>query len=104
MAWMIFIAASLVAAGIGAGFFLGVVPIVIFSVIGIIIVLLPFLGNDKNVGGGTSGGIGLAFIALATLLFLIPMWATAIAVRLGGASLSVDWSSTGQWLRDVFLR
>lgn len=106
MLLLIFVATILVAAGTGAGFFLGGWPILALSVFGVGFVAWVLYETREDVAAGNEGGTIRTLLCSGTLFFLVPMWMTAIVVRIveGISPVGVDWTSIGEWLRSVFLR
>lgn len=89
----------IILAGVAAGYFAGLVPIIVVSVIGIIFLIT--ISRDKEYSGGA--GPAIAVMGLALLLFLVSMGVTALVVRIGSIS-APDFSAVGSWLKKVLLR
>ncbi len=96
---MIWVYAILIAlAGVAAGYFAGLLPVIVISVIGIVFLILMLRGEHYS-----DAGPGIALVGLAILLFLVPMIITAVVVRLGNIS-APDFSVFGSWLKSILLR
>lgn len=79
--------------GVLAGYFLGSIPIAVISVIGV-----AFIVWMKVAMKSASGDAELAAVMMTVffLVFLLPMWATAIIVRI---ELDFSWMpTTSSWL------